>query len=69
LGATCLEALLQNLPQLLGLVVARVLNGERAALGHDLLGRERPLGEPPSRVGPPPLDSSDLLLELLLLGV
>jgi hypothetical protein len=34
-----------------------------------LLSGERALGESPARLAPPLLDGSDLILELLLLGV
>jgi hypothetical protein len=60
-GDAHLEPSLEDLEQLLGLRVARVLDLEVAALGHDLLRGERPLCVPPSRVGPPPLDLLHLL--------
>jgi len=63
---TNLEAVLKNLPQLLGLGVAGVLDLQVSTLGNDLLGGERALGLPPSRVGPPLLDLLDLLLEELI---
>jgi hypothetical protein len=43
-----LEAVLEDIPQLLALGVAGVLNLEIATLAGDLLGSEGPLGVPPS---------------------
>ena len=63
------ELLLQVLPQLLRHDIARVLNGQVASLRSNLLGRERPLGVPPSRIGPPLLELLDLLLVVLIFCV
>ena len=64
-----LEAVLEDVPQLLGLGGAGILDLEVAALGDNLLGRKGPLGVPPARVGPPGLDLLDLLVEELVLDV
>lgn len=64
-----LEPVLENLPQLLGLGVAGVLNLQVASLGDNLLRGERPLGISPARVGPPALDLRDLLGEELVFHV
>ena len=69
MSAAYLEALLENLEQLLALRVAGVLNLEVAAFADNLLGREGPLGVPPSRLTPPPLNLRDLLGEELVLPV
>lgn len=63
------ELLLQVFPQLLRHNIARVLNGQVASLRGNLLGRERPLGVPPSRIGPPLLELLHLLLVVLVFCV
>lgn len=66
---TYLEAVLHNVPELLGLSIARVLNLEVSALGNNLLSGKGTLGVSPSRVLPPGLDLLDLLLEDGVFGV
>lgn len=66
---TYLEALLKNIPQLLGLDTAGVLHREVAALGDNLLGSKRSLGVLPSGVFPPGLDLLDFLCKDVILGV
>lgn len=61
------EAVLEDLPELLGLGVAGILDLEVSTLGDDLLSGERALGVPPARVAPPLLDLLDLLGEKLIL--
>lgn len=61
--------MLHNLPELLGLSIARVLNLEVSALGNNLLGGKGTLGVSPSRVLPPGLDLLDLLVEDGVFGV
>lgn len=51
-----LEPALENLPQLLRLCVAWILNLQVASLGYNLFGSEWPLGVPPTGVTPPLLD-------------
>ena len=63
------ELLLQVLPKLLRHSIAGVLNGQVASLRSNLLGRERPLGVPPSRIGPPLLELLHLLLVVLIFRV
>lgn len=59
-NTTYLESLLQDVPELLRLVVAGVVDLDCAPLRNDLLGSERPLGLPPSRIRPPLLNSGNL---------
>lgn len=65
---TNVESLFEELPKLLGLNIGRIFNLQCATLGHNLLGSEWALGVSPSRVGPPLLDSVDLVQVLLVLG-
>ena len=64
-----LEALLHDVPELLGLGVAGVLNLEVSSLGNDLLSGKGTLGVSPSRILPPGLDLLDLLVEDGVFGV
>jgi hypothetical protein len=66
---THLETALDELPQLLRLLVAGVLNLDGATLRDNLLGSVGTAGEAPSGVGPPLLQLSNFLLELSLLVV
>ena len=63
------ELLLQVLPKFLRHSIAGVLDGQVASLRSNLLGRERPLGVPPSRIGPPLLELLHLLLVVLIFRV
>lgn len=58
---------LQSAPELLGLGIGRVVDGQVATLGDDLLGSERALGVSPARVGPPVLDGLHILRVLAVL--
>jgi len=51
------------------LSIAGIFNLEVAALVDNLLGREGPLGVPPSWLAPPPLDFLNLFGEKLVLHV
>ena len=66
-GKPHFEPALDNVPKLLAHSVARIFNLEIPSLGNYLFGREWPLGVPPSRVGPPLLDSFDVVLVDLIL--
>jgi hypothetical protein len=59
-NTTYLESLLEDVPELFRLVVAGVVDLDCAPLRNDLLGSERPLGVPPSRIRPPLLNSGNL---------
>lgn len=64
---TYLESAFQNIPKLLRLGVAGVLDLHVSSLSHNGLSREGSLGISPSRIRPPLLYSLDLLQILLLL--
>ena len=64
-----LKSYFNDLPQFLGLDVARIFNLQVSPLGNDLLRRERSLGVPPSRVSPPLLDRLNIILVHLLFQV
>ena len=64
-----LESALQDLPELLSLDIARIVNLQVPSLGHDLLGRERSLGISPPGVGPPLFDSGNLVQKEFLLRI
>lgn len=64
-----LEASLENLPQLLALRIAGVLNLEVATLGDNLLGSEGSLGLTPAGVTPPLVDLLDFLGEDIIFSV
>jgi len=66
---THFKAVLKNLPQLLSLSVAGIIDREVSALRNDLLSGKGSLGVSPSRVGPPCLDSLDFFLEELVFDV
>lgn len=68
--ATYCESLLNRLPELLGKVVAGVLDGEVSPLVHNLFGSVCTLGVSPSRVRPPLLDGGNLgeVLLFFLIG-
>ena len=59
---TYLEPAFKDIPQFLTHSIAWVLNLEVPSFGNNLLGRERPLGVPPSRVRPPFLHGVDVRL-------
>jgi len=61
------KALLEDLPQFLGLLVAGILDLEVATLVDDLLSGEGALGVAPPRIAPPLLDLLNLLREELVL--
>lgn len=63
---TDLESPFQDLPKLLRLCIARVLNLQIPPLSNDLLRGKRPLRVPPSRVGPPLLHRRYLVQKDLL---
>jgi len=65
---TYFESPLEDIPELLRLHIARVFNFQIPSLRHNLLGRERSLGVPPSRICPPLLHRRNLVQVLLLLG-
>lgn len=66
---THVEAVLEDIPQLLTLVVARVLDLEVAPLGDNLLGGKGPFGLSPARAAPPRLDLLDFFEEELVFDV
>ena len=66
---THLEPAFNYFPQLLAHSIAGILDLEVAPFSHYLLGSERSLGEPPSRVGPPLLYSINVLLVELIFMV
>lgn len=61
------KVLLQSAPELLSLGIGRVVDGQVATLGNDLLSSERALGVSPARVGPPVLDGLHILRILAVL--
>lgn len=64
-----LETVLDHAPQLLADLIVGVSNLEIAALLHNLLSSEGPLGVPPPAVLPPGLDSDNLGLVASLFAV
>lgn len=68
-SVTYLETVFEDIPQLLALGIAGVLNFEVATLAGNLLGSEGPLGVPPPRIAPPLLDLVDLEGEELVFPV
>jgi hypothetical protein len=63
------ESLLYNIPELLGKNIARMLDCQVSTLVGNLLSGKRTLCVSPARGGPPLLDGSNFILELLLFGV
>jgi hypothetical protein len=63
------ESAFNNLPQLLRLHIAGIVDFQIATLLNNLLGGVYPLSISPSRVSPPSFDSLDILQELLLFFV
>jgi len=63
------ESAFNNLPQLLRLHIAGIVDFQVATLLNNLLGGVHPLSVSPSGVSPPSFDSLDLLQELLLFFV
>lgn len=64
---TYLPVVFKGAPELLSLDGRRVVDGQVATLCNNLLGCEWPLGEAPSGVTPPVLDSLDILRILAVL--
>ena len=67
--STHLEPPLEDSPQFLAHSIAWVVNLEAPSLGNNLLGREGPLGVPPSGVRPPFLYGVDVGLVKLVLMI
>ena len=69
IGRAYLESAFQDIPELLRLDVAGILDLQVPSLGHNLLGSEGSLGVSPSGIRPPLLDSCNFVQILLLLPV